>query len=133
VSSNEDANIVADDPIEEDPSDTGTLVEDKDSISEDAHVVPNQRYNLRPSRERSYMHRLDHKIDAHTNSKSYMDRAQLLQTKVRSVVTAFVLTQMSVSKGMKLFGQPAIDAILTEFCQLHDMDVFELACFYPHE
>jgi hypothetical protein len=40
-------------------------------------------------------------------------------------VTAYMLTQMSVAKGIKLFGQPAIDSILTEFCQLHDIDVFE--------
>jgi hypothetical protein len=64
-------------------------------------------------------------MDSQTNSKSYIANVQLLQRKVRSVLTAYVLTQMSAAKGIKLFGQPAIEAVLTEFCQLHDMDVFD--------
>jgi hypothetical protein len=64
-------------------------------------------------------------MDTRVGTKSYEQHFQLLQAKARSVVTAYVLTQMSAAKGRKLFGKPAVDAILTEFCQLHDMDVFE--------
>jgi hypothetical protein len=32
---------------------------------------------------------------------------------------------MSAAKGIKLFGKPAVDVILMEFSQLHDMDVFD--------
>jgi Reverse transcriptase (RNA-dependent DNA polymerase) len=35
------------------------------------------------------------------------------------------LTQISAAAGIKLYGQPAVDAILKEFCQLHDKGVFE--------
>jgi hypothetical protein len=32
---------------------------------------------------------------------------------------------MSAAAGIKLYGQPAVDSILKEFCQLHDNGVFE--------
>jgi hypothetical protein len=32
---------------------------------------------------------------------------------------------MSAASGIKTYGQPAVDAILKEFCQLHDKGVFE--------
>jgi hypothetical protein len=42
---------------------------------------------------------------------------QLLQQKA---ITAYVLTQMSVSVSIWVFGQPALEAIFKEFCQLHN-------------
>jgi Reverse transcriptase (RNA-dependent DNA polymerase) len=83
------------------------------------------RYDLRPSRQRSYNHRLDHQMDEHTDSKSYVPPTQLLQKSTNQIVTAYIMTQMSATSGIKTYWQPAIDAIHKEFCQLHDKGVFE--------
>jgi hypothetical protein len=88
-------------------------------------ATPQHRYELRPSRERNYLHRLAHEMNSQTDPKSYTKGKQFLQSRVENTLTVFVLTQMSASKGIKLFGKPAIDAILMEFCQLHGMEVFD--------
>jgi hypothetical protein len=125
IESSDGDTSVQPDVMDEPESDLESEVED-DTPSPEQNVTPHSlRYNLRPARGRDYSHRLDHKMDSQTNSKSYIANVQLLQRKVRSVLTAYVLTQMSAAKGIKLFGQPAIEAVLTEFCQLHDMDVFD--------
>jgi len=36
-----------------------------------------------------------------------------------------MMTQMSATKGIKIHGQKAIDALMVKFQQLHDMNVFE--------
>jgi hypothetical protein len=86
---------------------------------------PEARYNLRPPRDRTYAHRLDHIMDHPPNNKSYEAPVQLLQHSTQRVLTAFVLTQMSAAAGIKVFGQSAVDAIYKEFTQLHDKGVFE--------
>jgi hypothetical protein len=63
-------------------------------------------------------------MDNPENSQSYQSTS-LLQHSPHQVLTAYVLTQMSAASGIKLYGQPAIDAILKEFCQLHDKGVFD--------
>ena len=35
------------------------------------------------------------------------------------------LTQMSAKKGIAQFGQRALNALITEYEQLHDLDVFK--------
>jgi hypothetical protein len=45
--------------------------------------------------------------------------------KMNRYITGFMMTQMSATKGIKLHGQKAIDALMVEFQQLHDMNVFE--------
>jgi hypothetical protein len=51
-----------------------------EDIVNDRTVEPEvNRYNLRPSRQRSYEHRLDHIMDEHTTSKSYETPVQLAQ------------------------------------------------------
>jgi hypothetical protein len=82
------------------------------------------RYNLRPVRDRSDAHRLDHEMDMPENAKAYTAPIQLTQKYIEKVLTAYILTQMSASKGIKLYGKPAVEAVFKEFCQLHDKDVF---------
>jgi Reverse transcriptase (RNA-dependent DNA polymerase) len=81
-------------------------------------------YNLRPSRARSYAHRLDHIMDSPHDSQSY-EPTQLFQQSTRHIITAYVFTQMSAAKGIKVYGDPAVAAIQKEFCQLHNKGVFE--------
>jgi hypothetical protein len=73
-------------------------------------------YNLRPLRDRTYGHRLDHQLDDPANT----------QYTAPQILTAYVFTQMSASTGIKVFGQPAIDNMQKEFCQLRDK-----VDFYP--
>jgi hypothetical protein len=99
--------------------------EDMDDVEphyEEPAIVP--RYELHSSRERSYGHRLDHQMDDNTHSKTYVPPTQLLQRTTNQVVTAYVMTQMSAASGIKTYGQPEVDAILKEFCQLHDKGDF---------
>jgi hypothetical protein len=103
----------------QDTYDTSTI-----DTRDTATSVPEPHYHLRPSRERSYDHRLAHQMDDPATSKSYTNPTTLLQQSTSRVLTAFVLTQMSAAAGIKIYGQPAVDAILKEFCQLHDKGVF---------
>jgi hypothetical protein len=60
------------------------------------------RYNLRPSRERSYNHRLDHQMDQAQDTKTYDVSTSLLhKQKVARVVTRLFMTQMSAVAGIK--------------------------------
>jgi Reverse transcriptase (RNA-dependent DNA polymerase) len=123
--------IVEDIILEENMDDHSTVTNPPDldtDMSTDTNNTPDfpeARYNLRPSRQRSYDHRLDHIMDEQVTSKSYEPPTQLLQRSTQQTVTAYVLTQMSAAAGIKLYGQPAVDAILKEFCQLHEKGVFE--------
>lgn len=98
---------------------------------------------------RSYANRFSHTMDNPASSQSYDAQTQLLQTgiddlgvqllqtalddfndtgsilKMNRYITGFMMTQMSATKGIKLHGQKAIDALMVEFQQLHDMNVFE--------
>ena len=40
-------------------------------------------------------------------------------------ITKFILTQYTADKGIKRFGQPAVDTLMKEFCQLEKQSVFE--------
>jgi Reverse transcriptase (RNA-dependent DNA polymerase) len=63
-------------------------------------------------------------MDNPVSTKSYTQPTQLFQQSTEQVLTAYVLIQLSAAAGIKVFGQPAVDAILKEFCQLHNKGVF---------
>ncbi len=128
---------------------------DPTPTTEERSVAP--RYNLRGNRERSYDHRLDHRMDsADTNTKSYdapditptdnpSDDAAFTQTDnfcmlqdamdtykesgstkpLEWYITNFMFTQMSARKGIKKFGEVAVNALFSEFVQLNDKSVFD--------
>jgi hypothetical protein len=93
------------------------------------------RYNLRGSRERSYDHRFTNVMDNPASTKSY--DIQLLQKAVENLVdgevpidlqhyvTGFIMTQMTATAGIKKHGEKAVNALLMEFCQLDDKEVFK--------
>jgi len=95
----------------------------------------NNRYNLRASRGRLYSHRFDHQMDEPESGQRYEARIQLLQDAVEKIaelptdtykhICGHVMTQMLATAGIKKHGQPAVDALLAEFGQLDDKNVFE--------
>jgi Reverse transcriptase (RNA-dependent DNA polymerase) len=110
-------------------ADDDVLLSDDDTFDHPAAVLDTPPpYNLRPGRSRTFSHRLDHQMDqvpAHSQTYLPLDNnLSLLQQSTIKTVTGFVLTQMSASAGIKFFGQPAIDAMHKEFCQLHTKGVF---------
>jgi hypothetical protein len=60
----------------------------------------NNNYNLRPRHARDYSH-------------------------LHTVFTSTILTQHSMKKGIKLYGDAGVDAVLKELQQLHDRNVLE--------
>ena len=40
-------------------------------------------------------------------------------------ITNFMFTQYTADRGIKKFGQLAVDALMKEFCQLEDLKVFK--------
>ena len=44
---------------------------------------------------------------------------------IQKYITGFMLTQMTATAGIKKHGQRAIEALMNEFLQLHNKDVFE--------
>jgi hypothetical protein len=63
-------------------------------------------------------------MDLAASTKTYIGPAQLLQHSTERILNAYILTLMSAAKGIKLYGQPAVEAVFNEFSQLHDKDVF---------
>ena len=81
--------------------------EDDDFVAEDINATMENRYGaristhgLRPRKPRDYGHL--HTTLEHT-----------------------VMTQYSVKKGLKIFGEAGVDAVLSELKQLHDREVIE--------
>jgi len=74
-------------------------------------------------------------MDEPESNQSYETRVQLLQDTVKTIsesctdaykyMCGHVMTQMTATAGIKKHGQLAIDALLAEFGQLDDKNVFE--------
>ena len=78
-------------------------------------------YNLRTSRQRSYKHLYDPNV--FETNKNNDDRGGVLMTTINggSVETG----QMSMRKGLKVFGEPGYAAVKKEMQQLHDRKVMQ--------
>jgi hypothetical protein len=101
------------------------------------------RYNLRTNRTRDYSHRFDHQEREQRNMNTALlqchdgtnQEAQLLQYSLRNWkshpttaqqnVFGYMMNQMTATAGIRKHGQAAIDALLQEFAQLDDKDVFQ--------
>ena len=73
-------------------------------------------YNLRPNRGREYSHRFDPQVYNVVNMHAACpstDKAPVAQR-----LFGFIFTQMSARAGIKKHGQPACNALTTEFAQL---------------
>ena len=104
-----------DDPADDDPAyneaDTDEDGNPDDDANADAHNdvadlmderygVRNSDYNLRPRRPRDYGH-------------------------MHATLESIVMTQYNMKKGIKVFGEAGVDAVLKELQQLHDRKVLE--------
>ena len=78
-------------------------------------------YNLRTSRQRSYKHLYDPNV--FETNKNNDDLGGVVMTTINggSVETG----QMSMRKGLKVFGEPGYAAVKKEMQQLHDRNVMQ--------
>jgi len=107
-------------------------IEDTSDVADAVEPQPagSQHYNLRPTRDRLYSHRLASNMNAATGTKLYDLHVQLLQFASNNMETCpgdmflyifgFMMTQMTASQGIRKHGQKAMDALFSEFCQLDD-------------
>jgi len=120
-------------------ADTGVedvFYHDQRSVEPEANENPNTNwYNLRSDRGRTYDHRLAHQMDDPENTKSYKSGVQMLQQAADSMhespndiykyICGHIMTQKTATTGIKKHGQAAVDALVQEFCQLNNKDVFD--------
>ena len=86
-----------------------------------------QRYNLRPNRARSYAYRYGHSfacVDRLTSGRydGYLREGILYLV---ASETNLATPQMSMKKGIKLFGDKGVAAVKIEIQQLHDRGVLK--------
>ena len=78
-------------------------------------------YNLRSNRERSYKHLYDPNV--FNTNKSSNDREGVMMTTING--GSEETGQMSMRKGLKVFGEPGYAAVKKEMQQLHDRKVMQ--------
>jgi len=93
------------------------------------------RYNLQPTRSRSYGHRLVLHMNSLSGTKSYDPHVQLLQLASNnmemcpgdmfSYIFGFMMNQMTASQGIHKHRQKAVDVLFSKFCQLDNKAVFD--------
>lgn len=98
------------------------------------HGEQRERYNLRDRMPRGRT--FAEAIDEPHSAKSYYEPHQFLQTEgnadstpqptsIERFIFGFVMTQMSAKAGIKKHGRVAEEALMAEFAQLEDLEVFE--------
>ena len=105
---------------EEERAGKGHTTETKHSPQ--AHESTPKRTGLRPNRERDYSHRYAH-LFAQTTATA--PNAPEITKGIHDAMHHLVFTQMSAEAGIKKHGQVAEEALMKEFQQFRDMDVFE--------
>ena len=89
----------------------------------DARYGPRtSQYNLRPRRQRDYSHL--HTISTETGNTLPLKPCNY--THEHDVLEHIMMTQHGLKKGLKEFGDAAVDAVLKELKQLHDRQVIEI-------
>lgn len=94
---------------------------------DDADNEESPRYYLRERKPAGSSFK--HAMDQPHGSKSYFPPTQLTQrgfVDTIKLIYGKVMTQMTAEKGIKEFGQEAIAALMTEFSQLENHDVYEV-------
>ena len=102
------------------------IATDNNSSTEGADQVPTHRYNLRNNRQRKY----DNFNGNYTNPHQFIHFMNKNEKCVDTYqfIVAMCFTQMSAAKGIKMYGQAAVDALLKEFSQLNDLKCFKSIC-----
>jgi hypothetical protein len=106
------------DDLDENPDNTIQINDESDSeIGDDEGEAPLSR--LRPRRKVNYSHiKVMRKPEDYSH---YRNPSSNLHASFESTL----MTQHSMKKGIKVFGQAGIDAVLSELKQLHDRKVLE--------
>jgi hypothetical protein len=118
-------------PSIDDPTE-GTASADYQGVSDEASVQDADemdtlygrrasKYNLRQRKEPSFTH-LKTFSDMHVNIGAIHANVGVPPEQGESLATA----QMSMNKGLKLFGEACIEAVRSEMAQLHDRKVMKL-------
>ena len=95
--------------------------ESRDSVGTRDNANEKTGYNLRTNRERSYKHLYDpNMFEADKNSD---DREGVMMTTING--GSDETGQMSMKKGLKVFGEPGYAAVKKEMQQLHDRKVMQ--------
>jgi hypothetical protein len=93
--------------------------------TEDAVNIPDRPYNLQARKDKNggFNDVMDNPYDG----KSYYPPTQLVQleTNVRQRLFGYAMTQMTAKAGIRKFGEAALAALIQEFGQLEDQNVYE--------
>ena len=116
------------DGIHQDADDMDKRDDDQPSDDQDEETVEERdsnddrtRYNLRGNRGRSYKHLYDPKVFRTEKGDDDEDAIAMTMTNKGSEETG----QMSMKKGLKVFGEPGYAAVKKEMQQLHDRKVMQ--------
>ena len=96
---------------------------DDEADHDDGQEQPTHAYNLRQRGQGGTNFR--QAIDQPHDGKSYFPPTQLTQRDVMKYVYGRILTQMTTKAGIKQFGKAAVEALMQEFAQLENLDVYE--------
>jgi hypothetical protein len=112
--------------LDEDDNEVFEDTDDNDNVIDPVENTGNERaYNLRERRDRNggFNDAMDNPYDG----RSYYAPTQLTQIdeNVKKRLFGFVMTQMTARAGIKKFGKAAEMALLREFGQLEDQNVYE--------
>eukprot|EP00978_Attheya_sp_CCMP212_P002446 scaffold4998_cov27-Attheya_sp.AAC.1 len=93
------------------------FVKSDGGIGDDKGEVPLSR--LRPRRKTTYDH-----IKVKREPKDY-SHYRNPSSNLHALLESTLMTQHSMKKGIKVFGQAGVDVVLSELKQLHDRKVLE--------
>jgi hypothetical protein len=96
--------------------------------SDNGQPAPDQRhYNLRPRKHINYaLNKIGKQFFQTVNkSKKNLPKGKIVIKDVFKTLCALCFNQMSAKKGIKKHGRTAVNAILKEYKQLHDLGVFK--------
>ena len=107
--------------VEEESGNDSDEDESRDSVGTRDNANEKTGYNLRTNRERSYKHLYDPSVfEADKNSD---DREGVMMTTING--GSDETGQMSMKRGLKVFGEPGYAAVKKEMQQLHDRKVMQ--------
>ena len=95
--------------------------QDEETVEERDSTDDRTRYNLRGNRGRSYKHLYDPKVYSTDTGDNDEVAITMTMTNKGSEETG----QMSMKKGLKVFGEPGYAAVKKEMQQLHDRKVMQ--------
>jgi hypothetical protein len=112
-----------DEPAVDTADDNDAVANDNNAVA--VAAVPERAYHLRARKERDGG--FNHAMDNPHNGNSYFPPTQLAQmdANTKKRLFGFVFTQMTAKAGIKRYGKAALTALIQEFGQLEEQNVYE--------